>query len=123
MKKYIALIVFLLLSFQLSYAAFPVSIQKQQKKENIIHRQIEKIKTLAKPEYYGRKSGNGAMATISLVSGLVGLFVAGIILGAGAIVCGIIGLTNNRPHQGRASWGLALGLVDLLLTLVYVLKH
>ena len=123
MKRLIALLALLFLSVQCTYAAFPVPVQTEQKKENMVHRQIEKIRTVVHPKYYGQSNGNGAMATVSLVCGIVGLFFFGIVFGLVAIISGVIGLQNNRPHQGMASWGLALGLIDFIIPLITILKH
>jgi len=70
------------------------------------------------------KTGNG-MAAASLICGIVGLLLFGIILGPLAIIFGAIGLGNANKNpigagKGMAIAGLVLGVVDLLVVLVFL---
>lgn len=85
---------------------------------NHFKRKIEKIKKSA--SQVGSSSGGGkGFAITSLVLGILGLFVLGILFGPLAIIFGAIGL--NRGEGGMAVAGLILGIVDLLLWLILLL--
>lgn len=65
-------------------------------------------------------SSNG-LAIAGLVCGIVGLFVANIILGPLAIIFGGIGWSRaNRgaSHKGMSIAGVVLGIVDLVLIVI-----
>ena len=63
-----------------------------------------------------KRKVNGGLSSASLVFALMGLFVAGIICGVLAIVCGLIGM--NKGMQGVAIAGIILGVVDILGVLI-----
>jgi hypothetical protein len=63
-----------------------------------------------------KSSVNGGLSSASLVFGIIGLFVAGIICGSIAIVCGFIGM--NKGMKGVAIAGVILGFVDVVATLL-----
>lgn len=58
------------------------------------------------------------MSIASFVLGIVGLFVAGLICGALAIVFGVIGM--KRGLRGLAIAGLILGIVDIVAALIII---
>jgi hypothetical protein len=81
-----------------------------------------RIDYLAPNPYARSKSGNG-MAVASLLCGLVGLLLFGIILGPLAIIFGAIAIgaaNKNGGGKGMAIAGLLLGCVDLLVLLVFL---
>jgi len=68
----------------------------------------------------GTARGNG-LAIAGLVCGVVGLFVASIILGPLAVVLGGVGLSRaNRGagHKGMAIAAIVLGIIDIVLWVV-----
>src|SRR3954469_221146 len=74
----------------------------------------------AAPQAGTRSNG---LAIASLVCGIVGLLVFSIILGPLAIIFGAIGLNQaNRgaSHRTMAIWGLALGVVDVVLWIIFL---
>jgi len=64
-------------------------------------------------------AGGGGASITSFVLGIVGLFVAGIILGSLAIVFGIIGLLKRR-FIGLAITGIILGMIDIIGALIFI---
>jgi len=72
-----------------------------------------------------RQNAPGAVA--ALVCGIIGLFIAGIILGIIAIVCGVSARNAIRRNpsvytgQGMATAGLVLGIVDIVAAIIALL--
>ena len=67
------------------------------------------------------RTGTNGMAIAGLVCGIVGIFIASIILGPLAIVFGGVGLSRARAGgggRGMAIAGVVLGVVDLVLGIV-----
>lgn len=58
--------------------------------------------------------------TISLVTGIVGLFIFGYILGIIAIITGILGIVYTKVGEssGIAVAGLVLGVLDVVLLFI-----
>jgi hypothetical protein len=54
----------------------------------------------------------------SLITGIAGLFVAGLIFGPIAIILGVIGLGRKRKLRGLAIAGLILGIIALVIAAV-----
>ena len=102
MKKYLFLLMALFIA-NLSYASFPVT-EKEESQE-----QVEVLNTLSKPI----SNGGGGWAIAALSCGVVGLFVAPIILGPLAIIFGALGLKKNL--KGMAIAGLILGIIETLI--------
>jgi len=63
-----------------------------------------------------KKEVNGGLSSTSLVFAFIGLYIAGIICGSIAIVCGVIGM--NKGMKGVAIAGVILGIVDVVATLL-----
>ncbi|MDT0305570.1 hypothetical protein RM780_01135 [Streptomyces sp. DSM 44917] len=55
------------------------------------------------------------LAAWSFVTGLVGLLVFNVILGPLAVILGARALTRGTTRRGRATFGVALGVADLVL--------
>jgi hypothetical protein len=75
--------------------------------------------------YMQQQPRGNALAVASLICGLVGLLLFGIILGPLAIIFGAIGLSNANKNpigagKGAAIAGLVLGCVDLLIVFVFI---
>ncbi|WP_053171408.1 DUF4190 domain-containing protein [Streptomyces sp. SBT349] len=64
-----------------------------------------------------RRESSG-LATGALVSGIVGLFFAGLVLGVLAVVLGV--LAHRRVPSGTAKAGIVLGVVDICLSIFVV---
>ena len=83
----------------------------------------------APPGYGPPAARNNNMAVAGMWCGIVGLLIAGIILGPLAIVFGSIGLqraNKGASGRGQALAGVILGVVDVLagiLIFVYITKH
>lgn len=60
------------------------------------------------------------MAVASFVMGLVGLLVFNLFLGPCALVLGGLALARNTTRRGRALFGTALGVADLVILAVTV---
>lgn len=88
---------------------------KEIKRQQAAKLTISKKKDDPKPNT-PKTTVNGGLSSASLVFGIIGLFVAGIICGSLAIVCGIIGI--NKGMRGVATAGIILGIVDVVLTLL-----
>jgi Domain of unknown function (DUF4190) len=68
------------------------------------------------------RARNG-MAVAGMVSGIVGLFVLGIILGPLAVIFGGIGLSRSKVSgagRGQAIAGIILGVIDIVAYFVLV---
>lgn len=59
-----------------------------------------------------------ACGIVSMICGIVGLFLFGYILGAIACIFGFFGLVGDKPKKGLAVAGIALGFIDIILLLV-----
>jgi hypothetical protein len=59
------------------------------------------------------------LATASLICGIIGLFVAGIVLGPVALVLGWV--SYRRVRSGTAQAGIVLGIVDIVLAVVMMI--
>ncbi|MGW0777374.1 hypothetical protein ACWD01_27815 [Streptomyces sp. NPDC002835] len=66
-----------------------------------------------------RKDADG-MAVAAFVLGLVGLLVMNIVLGPAAVVLAALALRRGTTRRGRALFGLALGVADLVVLAVLV---
>ncbi|MEK8144962.1 DUF4190 domain-containing protein [Streptomyces sp. M10(2022)] len=67
----------------------------------------------------GNREADG-LAVASFVLGLTGLLVMNILLGPVAIVMALIALARSTARRGRALFGLALGIADLVVLAVLV---
>jgi uncharacterized protein (DUF697 family) len=59
---------------------------------------------------------------ISIITGIVGLFVIGLLFGLIAIITGIIGVAINASQQigyGKAIGGIVLGVIDMTAVLLF----
>ena len=69
--------------------------------------------------------GSNALAIVSLICGIVSIVCcAGIgpLTGIAAIICGVIG-KKNCPNANMAKWGMILGIIGLVLTvIVYIVS-
>jgi Domain of unknown function (DUF4190) len=75
--------------------------------------------------YQQQQTSNG-MAVAALVCGIVGLLIANIILGPLAIIFGGIALSRankGAPRKTMAIWGLALGILDVVIFVVLVIAY
>ena len=72
-----------------------------------------------RPAEERRKDADG-MAVAAFVLGLVGLLVMNIALGPDAVVLATLALRRGTTRRGRALFGLALGVADLVLLAVLV---
>ena len=61
-----------------------------------------------------RRQGSSGLATASLICGLLGLLLCGVLLGPIAIILGIVSVSQGGPHTGKAWAGIILGIVDLV---------
>ncbi|MEU0084289.1 hypothetical protein [Streptomyces sp. NPDC006274] len=66
-----------------------------------------------------RKDADG-MAVAAFVLGLVGLLAMNIVLGPAAVVLAALALRRGTTRRGRALFGLALGVADLVVLAVLV---
>lgn len=64
-----------------------------------------------------KKGKGGGVSIISLVCGLTGLIVAGLILGTLAITFGLIGLLQGKRPQ-MALIGLVIGIIDIAAVMI-----
>ena len=60
------------------------------------------------------RQGSSGLATASLICGLLGLLLFGVLLGPIAIILGIVSVSQGGPHTGKAWAGIILGIVDLV---------
>ncbi|WP_432137870.1 MULTISPECIES: DUF4190 domain-containing protein [unclassified Streptomyces] len=60
------------------------------------------------------------MAVASFILGLVGFLVLNVFLGPTAIVLATVALIRGTRRRGRAWLGLALGVLDLVVLLVFM---
>ena len=63
------------------------------------------------------KDNSNLMGIIALILGLIGLFIAGLILGILAIIFGIIGRGRDRKPV-YATVGVVLGVIDVLFVII-----
>ena len=71
------------------------------------------------PEQQAQAKKAKTLSNVSLVSGIVGLFIFGYILGVVAIVTGRLAMNNPElKNRGMAIAGTILGVVGILLMLV-----
>ncbi|WP_298698936.1 DUF4190 domain-containing protein [Rothia mucilaginosa] len=71
------------------------------------------------PEQQAQAKKAQTLSIVSLVSGIVGLFIFGYILGVVAIVTGRLAMNNPElKNRGMAITGTILGIVGILLMLV-----
>lgn len=78
----------------------------------------------SRPGDYGEwPARSNGLAVAALVCGIVGLFIANLILGPLAIIFGAIGLQRANRGAGRrtmSAWGLGLGIVALVLGIIAI---
>ena len=75
------------------------------------------------PAAPGRSNG---LAVASLVCGIVGVFLAQVILGPLALVFGVISLrraNTGARHRGLALAGIILGAIDIILFIIAMTAH
>lgn len=78
------------------------------------------------PSYAGAPENHGK-ATAAMICGIVGIFIAGLILGIIAIVLGsqaqseINGSPGRYRNLGQAKAGVILGVIDIVLWLIVIL--
>jgi hypothetical protein len=75
----------------------------------------------AQPSGYPQPRQNNGMAIASLVCGIAGLFLFGVVLGPLAVIFGALGLSRaNRGASGRgmAIAGLVLGLIATVVAVI-----
>lgn len=73
----------------------------------------------------GPRRTSNAMAIISLICGIVGLFTLGIFYGPIALILGGIAVrqaSRGRGHRGLAWAGLLLGVADVILLIVVLVS-
>jgi hypothetical protein len=58
---------------------------------------------------------------LSFVFAIVGIFVGGIPFGIAAVVLGIIGLATHRRLKGFGISGIAVGAVDIVIVMAYII--
>lgn len=63
---------------------------------------------------------SAVFGVLSLISGILGFFVAGLLLGPGAIIFGIAGAKKKRKGRGMAITGIILGIVDIIGALIVI---
>jgi hypothetical protein len=63
---------------------------------------------------------SSAVLLSTFVLGLVGLLVAGIILGTMAIIFGAISLVKNKKGKALAIIGIVLGVIDVIGALIVI---
>lgn len=59
------------------------------------------------------------MGIISLISGIIGLFMLAIVFGPIALITGFIGISNGEP-KGMNIAGIVLGIIDLLAVFMFI---
>jgi hypothetical protein len=59
---------------------------------------------------------NNTLGIISLITGIVGFFLFGIILGIVALVTGLV----EKPKSGMAVAGIVLGIIDIIGAIVFI---
>jgi len=73
------------------------------------------------PPAGGTRTRSNGLAVAGLVCGIVGIFLANVILGPLAIIFGSIGLSRARAggeHRTMSAWAIALGVLDIVLFVV-----
>ncbi|MFE9445624.1 DUF4190 domain-containing protein [Streptomyces sp. NPDC006602] len=80
----------------------------------------EKTTPLTATKRTDRRRDADSMAVASFILGLPGLLVGNIFLGPTAIVLATIALWNGTKRQGRAWFGMALGITDLAVLAILV---
>ena len=61
------------------------------------------------------------LSIVSIITGIVGLFVIGLLFGLIAIITGIIGVAINASQRigyGKAIGGIVLGVIDMVAVLI-----
>ena len=71
------------------------------------------VNTQNPPSYRRQTEETNGLATASMVCGIIGLLVFGIILGPLAIIFGAIGM-SKEPKRNQAITGLVLGVIDIV---------
>jgi len=99
------------------YVPPPIVKEKFPLRDRVLKRIAETASKLFLPP--AKSSGDGA-AVVSLVLGLVGLVIFGIVLGILAIIFGATALSKGTSKRNLAIAGIVMGILSILVWLVFL---